>query len=386
MILRHSNQIIVKMIVILSLLTRRIPTIHSFALPTRPAVWTTTCTNTVCTTSRLQLRNYNTGRMVVDRRVIKPQQQQQRQRQWSSSSSLSNPSGRYFLSSFSRSGRDTFQEGVNILTRFERDVKHAEEEEKEFNLFEDISKQQIEFRVGLPIMVEVISFGPLGASVAVIGKGSHDASVVKLSDSSNPLAIGLIYQSEIQIYRESRQYVDVVLGEILPAFVERVREDGKIDVSLRVIGGRAKVDKWSTEVLQRLEEMGEIPLGDKSTPLEVTREFPGMSKTDFKKCIGALFERQLVFPFPHSILPYEEGLAIRTAQREAEGMQDHGNGTGTGTGRGESTNSTGSRRNESPDNSNRDNSRNGNNGGNRAYRPNDDGYSGNNRSWNHRGK
>jgi hypothetical protein len=225
---------------------------------------------------------------------------------------------------FLRSGRDKFKEGLYILSRAEGDTGKNDNVDKEFNLFDDIPEQQIEFRCGLPILVEVLSFGPLGASVAVIGK-SHDANK-PLADSSNPLAVGLIYQSDIRYFREGRGNVDVVLGEVLPAYVERVRDDGKIDVSLRVIGGRAKVDRWSDEVLNRLQELGELPLGNKSTPVEIARTFPGMSKSDFKKCIGALFVRKLVYPFPHVTLPYTEELAIEMAKRqEEEGSDDVGN-------------------------------------------------------------
>jgi hypothetical protein len=222
---------------------------------------------------------------------------------------------------FSRKTNDRFREGRNILAQSEKRNDNKQGDEN-FNLFEDIPEKQIEFRSGLPIMVEVLSFGPLGASVAVVAKGHNP--VTNLPDDGNPLAVGLIYQSEIRYFREARRYVDVVLGEILPAYVDRVRDDGKIDVALRVIGGRAKVDKWSGDILSRLEEMGAIPLGNKSTPAEVAREFPGMSKGDFKKCIGALFARRELYPFPYSVLPYAEGLALEAARQKNEVYEQDG--------------------------------------------------------------
>lgn len=306
-------QTIVTMVLMLSSVTRRIPTIHSFSLPISST-----------TTTTIRRRNYH-GRLhdvltmsVHNFDTSRTSVLNERRRPLRSSSN-----GSRHLSSFSRSGGDKLREGLYILARSEANERNNNEADKEFNLFDGIPEEQIEFRTGLPIIVEVISFGPLGASVAVIGKGeSHDAAKTKLADSSTPLATGLIYQNEIRYYREARRNVDVVLGEILPAYVERVREDGKIDVSLRVIGGRARVDKWSGDVLFRLEELGELPVGNKSTPMEIAREFPGMSKSDFKKCIGSLFERKLVFPFSYSVLPYEEGLAVDTAQREADGLEN----------------------------------------------------------------
>ncbi len=303
MTLRASK--IVKMILILSSVTRRAPTVHSLLSPR------------AVLTPIVSIRNYHghSHSCAMSLRIFDTSSTgflNERRRQLSSSTNT----GRH--QTVSRSHRNNskskFKQGLNILAQSEQ----ISEPDKDFNLFEGIPQQQIEFRTGLPIIVEVTSFGPLGASVAVIGKGSHDASTMKLSDSSNPLATGLIYQNEIQFYRQSRRNVDVVKGEILPAYVERVRDDGKIDVSLRVIGGRAKVDKWSGDVIKRLEQFGELPVGNKSTPVEIAREFPGMSKSDFKKCIGALFERKLVFPFAYTVTPYEVGLSIAATERDTE--------------------------------------------------------------------
>jgi hypothetical protein len=95
------------------------------------------------------------------------------------------------------------------------------------------------FKAGDKIQVEVLSFGPLGASVGIVAR-SHDPDDV-LPESDDFLGRGLILQKEIQYYRQARDGVDVVRGEILPAYAERVRETGNVDVSLRAYGGKAKV-------------------------------------------------------------------------------------------------------------------------------------------------
>lgn len=337
MTLRASK--IVKMILILSSLTRRAPNVHSLLSPR------------VVLTPIVNIRNYH-GRIHASTMSLRifdtvlTCSLNEKRRQLSSSTNT----GRH--QTFHRSHRKSkFKQGLNILAQSEQNT--GAEPDKDFNLFEGIPQQQIEFRTGLPIIVEVLKFGPLGASVAVIGKGSHDASTMKLSDSSNPLATGLIYQNEIQFYRQSRRNVDVVRGEILPAYVERVRDDGKIDVSLRVIGGRAKVDKWSGDVLKRLEQFGELPVGNKSTPVEIAREFPGMSKSDFKKCIGALFERKLVFPFAYTITPYEVGLTIAATERDTEDVKNDGPGHGTNNNYNSGSNSTNWNNNGSNNSTNR---------------------------------
>jgi predicted RNA-binding protein (virulence factor B family) len=157
------------------------------------------------------------------------------------------------------------------------------------------------FNVGDPIQVEVISFGPLGASVSVVGLG-HDGELVHVD--GEPYAYGLILQKEIAYFRQARDNVDVVRGEVLPAYVQKVRlEDGKLDIGLRAFGGKAKADQINDQILKKLEASsdGTLPVGDKSTPVEINYEFPGVSKAVFKKAVGALYKKGLVAPSPNSI-------------------------------------------------------------------------------------
>jgi len=162
------------------------------------------------------------------------------------------------------------------------------------------------FKPGDKIQIEVISFGPLGASVEVIGD-SHDPDCL-VPESDPPLAQGLVLQKEIRYFREARGNVDVVRGEVLPAFVERVRDDGKIDIALRPVGGKAKAQEVGAMILDRLRQReddepggGVLAVGDKSTPEEVAREFPGTSKGAFKKALSSLYRQKLVKPGPHSV-------------------------------------------------------------------------------------
>lgn len=78
------------------------------------------------------------------------------------------------------------------------------------------------FKIGDKIQVEVMSFGPLGASVAVVGLG-HGGDVSLLPVDAEPYGEGLILQQEIVYFRQSRDNVDVVRGEVLPAFVHKIR-------------------------------------------------------------------------------------------------------------------------------------------------------------------
>ena len=124
--------------------------------------------------------------------------------------------------------------------------------------------------------MEVVSFGPLGASVDVIGVGHSPDDMI--GETEPALARGLILQKEIGYFRDARGNVDVVVGEVLPAFVEKIRDDGKIDIALRAIGGKAKADSVSKMILERLEfsPSGRINVGDKSPPEAINAEFPGV--------------------------------------------------------------------------------------------------------------
>jgi predicted RNA-binding protein (virulence factor B family) len=158
------------------------------------------------------------------------------------------------------------------------------------------------FRAGDKIQVEVVSFGPLGASVEVIGLGHGDDADL-LSADEEPYGTGLILQKEIAYFRQSRNSVDVVRGEVVPAYIQNVREDGKIDVGLRVYGGKAKSQEVGSVIMERLNGTtgGSLPIGDKSSPEEISKEFPGVSKSAFKNAVGSLYKKGLIQPLPNSI-------------------------------------------------------------------------------------
>lgn len=155
------------------------------------------------------------------------------------------------------------------------------------------------FKSGDKIQVEVISFGPLGATVEVIGNGHGEEDLI--SEDQPALGRGLILQKEISFFRQGRNNIDVVRGEVLPAYVERVRENGRIDISLRAYGGKAKADEVSQQILDRLASEGVLQVGDKSPPEMIAREFPGISKSSFKRAVANLYKAGKVKPGPDSI-------------------------------------------------------------------------------------
>lgn len=100
--------------------------------------------------------------------------------------------------------------------------------------------------------------------------------------------IGLIYDNEI--------FEEIRVGNRRKAFVKRIREDNKIDISLQAIGYDNFIDANTQKILSKLSaNNGFLALSDKSSP-EIINEHFGISKKAFKKAIGGLYkERKIVF-------------------------------------------------------------------------------------------
>jgi len=97
---------------------------------------------------------------------------------------------------------------------------------------------------------------------------------------------GLLFDNEI--FREIR------VGDRLPGYVKKIREDRKIDISLQALGFRNFNDSNSELIYLKLKEnKGFLALSDKSTPEEIYAQL-GISKKAFKKSLGALYKKRLV--------------------------------------------------------------------------------------------
>ena len=128
----------------------------------------------------------------------------------------------------------------------------------------------------------------------------HSPNALILEDE-DALGRGLILQKEIHYFRQAHENVDIVKGEVLPAYVKWVRNNGRLDISLRPPGGKQKAEDIGKLILERLQNDGTLQLGDKSCPRDIEREFPGVSKQTFKKAVSALYKKGLVQPSADSI-------------------------------------------------------------------------------------
>lgn len=97
---------------------------------------------------------------------------------------------------------------------------------------------------------------------------------------------GIIYKNET--------FEPLKRGDRKRGYIKKIREDGKIDISLQKLGFKSAVGDTRERVLDILKERGgHLSLGDKSDPEEIKRELH-MSKKMFKKTIGGLYKEGLI--------------------------------------------------------------------------------------------
>lgn len=117
-------------------------------------------------------------------------------------------------------------------------------------------------------------------SIMVWGKSELGTNVIV-----NHRFKGLIYANEL--------FEELTVGMPRTAYVNRVREDGKLDIRLEK-DGYAKVEDNAQKILDLLKKRdGYLLLTDKSSPDLIKKEL-GMSKKTFKKSIGALYKQKII--------------------------------------------------------------------------------------------
>ena len=88
-------------------------------------------------------------------------------------------------------------------------------------------------------------------------------------------------------------YQKLFIGHTCKGYVMRLREDGKIDLTMKK-PGYSSVPKSAEVILYRLNKSGGfIPCHDKSSPDEIRKRF-SMSKKEFKRAVGNLYKKRLI--------------------------------------------------------------------------------------------
>jgi len=130
-----------------------------------------------------------------------------------------------------------------------------------------LEKEEIDLVDGQEVDLVLWAFTDLGARVIV-----------------NDLYAGLLYKDEIK--------GGLKRGDRFRGYVKRLRDDHKIDVTLRRAGVEG-VEAAKAAILEALAKHPFLPLHDQSPPALIQQAL-GMSKKTFKKAVGGLYRSGLV--------------------------------------------------------------------------------------------
>jgi len=131
-----------------------------------------------------------------------------------------------------------------------------------------LERNDIKLRAGQEVQLIFYEFSELGAKVIIDGRYA-----------------GLLFKNELFGKYEP--------GTTGIGYVKKIRDDGKIDVTMRK-GGTQDLSGGRESFLRVLGERGGfLPVGDKTSP-EVIYELFGMSKKSFKTIIGNLYKKGII--------------------------------------------------------------------------------------------
>lgn len=92
---------------------------------------------------------------------------------------------------------------------------------------------------------------------------------------------------------DSQVFQNIHTGDLVDAYVTKIRPDGKIDIALQQ-SGRQHTEDFAEQLLRYLQYRGgRCRLGDKSSAEEIKEQF-GVSKKTYKRAIGDLYKRRLI--------------------------------------------------------------------------------------------
>lgn len=143
-----------------------------------------------------------------------------------------------------------------------------------------LSNEDLKLEKGEEVEVMITEESPLGYSCII-----------------NDIYKGLIYHSDV--------YQTLFVGEEMIAYVQHIREDKLVDISLQKVGFQ-KVLSATEIIMDYLEKNdGFLNLHDKSSPEEIAEKF-SMSKATFKKSIGVLYRHRKVLIKPDGVYLSDE--------------------------------------------------------------------------------
>lgn len=123
----------------------------------------------------------------------------------------------------------------------------------------------------------------MGAECEIVVASKTDMGYKVLVDGKH---YGIVYSNEI--------FSGLRLGERRKAYIRKLREDGRLDISLQPVGFRNKIGGDSDKIFEMLKAHGGfMPTTDKS-PAELIYSTYGMSKKAYKQAVGRLYKERLI--------------------------------------------------------------------------------------------
>ena len=96
---------------------------------------------------------------------------------------------------------------------------------------------------------------------------------------------GILYKNEV--------FQPLNIGQQITGYIKKVRDDGKIDLSLQRPGYKA-IDALSRNIIDKLQRQGGFIAVTDKTPPKIIADIFGVSKKRFKKAIGNLYKKRLI--------------------------------------------------------------------------------------------
>lgn len=122
-----------------------------------------------------------------------------------------------------------------------------------------------------------------GQSVELLIIGRTDLGYKAIIEGRH---LGVIYSNEV--------FQKISYGQRLPGFIKKIREDGKIDLSLQKTG-HAAADETAVKIMDLLKSSrdGFLAINDK-TSAETIHGLFGVSKKKYKVALGGLYKKRLI--------------------------------------------------------------------------------------------
>lgn len=128
----------------------------------------------------------------------------------------------------------------------------------------------------------------------------------------NQTHLGLIYKTEV--------LQPLKIGQKLKGFVRRVREDGRLDLSLQLQGQQVRDDLANRILAHLAENGGRSSLCDHSAPEEIYATYK-VSKGNYKKALGGLLKQEKIVIHPDHITLAAPSV-WRAGRKPAPGRKD----------------------------------------------------------------